>query len=968
MSKFDTHGGYFSPDNYIRINEGGTHDENPNGGVQMGVDPEGVPNMVEEDETVYDDYVFSDNIYVDDAMVEKHNLPAWAKGKLYSKVTDRLVEEAEERPMDPISRSGLEEMLGRLRDAQEEQKQIQQERELEDELSQLSPEELDQLEAMLAPGTDQDGGVVGELGEQGLPPEAVVGSAEPVQQMPVEEMPMMRDGGTLLRRFDGGGGLTDEQRQAIIDAGPILDGSGVRVPSLLELVLGPDNRIVRGVNAARDWMENSTFGRVAGVLLPSDATQAFAAPVAGIATDAANLAGKIADYGKDITAAEKELAALKKELEVAKKTKVGSADVITSNIDKAKERIKFAKREMGRLQKQLPKAQKAEKAVDAATETIEQTGRAGIGRRIAGAIFDPAGQILLRGWRPTSTAGKVIKTGVAGTADLGLYGAAANGVGSIIDAYKTPVGVSSEGLTPYTGYYSSEMPEDLNFDDEPTGNLKACGGKINRYPDGGWVDFLNALNNYTVSRNPGGVNGTYRIDRRFPLAGFSDIKALEDSDAYRNFTDYVLTNSDNENVRSYLRALDAGTAPSVEKLFDGDNLKSNWRDLYNARRYDQKGGIYHFSGNDITALPTLNPVLPELEPVIITDPTAGEINGTLLAPPVRIQQGVENGPVDMNYRLTNSPTDTTSGSATRNVSRSPYYSTFPRYAGALTAGALGLYNAAMPADEYTIPRINPVLPQGQLHLRDPRYNPLDEEQAVNTVLAANAGTNRQIMNSGLGPSVGATLLASDYNAGRNIGTARQTVWDTNNQSRNAVNAAHNQNASALAGFDYGQSRDRAQILNDAAYRNLYNDLTRQRLNYDAEGQKYAAIQSSLDSVAQALSGMGQENSILNALNSNTALYHWLSPNRVAAYKAGTNESKDGGFLRKKKTKIENEIEQQVRDLSEYGETLTKVERDERKKREAQQKIDNLWSPASPSELKRVFSGRKKKRIKICRSF
>ena len=903
MSKFDTHGGYFSPDNYIRINEGGTHEENPNGGVQMGVDPEGVPNMVEEDETVYDDYVFSDNITVDDAMVEKHNLPSWTKGKLYSKVTDRLVEEAEERPMDPISRSGLEEMLGRLRDAQEEQKQIQQERELEDELSQLSPEELDQLESMLVQGEEAP------VEEYPAAPEQMVDPTEPIEQMPVEAMPMMRNGGTLLRRFAGGGGITDDQRQAIIDAGPILDGSGARIPSLLELALGPDNRIVRGVNAARDWMENSTLGRVAGVLLPSDATQAFAAPVAGIATDAANLAGKIADYGKDITAAEKELAALKKELEVAKKTKVGSADVITSNIDKAKERIKFAKREMGRLQKQLPKAQKAEKAgeqaAEATTEAVEQAAnQRGVLGHAARTMIDPTyvgrriwNKTAGSDWRLPATMAGGLVGGIPATA---FWSGIGEGVSSVIDAYKTPVGVSSESVTPYTGYYSSEMPEDLNFDDEPTGNLKACGGKINRYPDGGWVDFLNALNNYTVSRNPGGVNGTYRIDRRFPLAGFSDIKALEDSDAYRNFTDYVLANSDNENVRSYLRALDAGTAPSVEKLFDGDNLKSNWRDLYNARRYDQKGGIYHFSGNDITALPTLNPVLPELEPVVITDPTAGEINGTLLAPPVRIQQGVENGPVDMNYRLTNSPTDTTNGSATRNVSRSPYYSTFPRYAGALTAGALGLYNAAMPADEYTIPRINPVLPQGQLHLRDPRYNPLDEEQAVNTVLTANAGTNRQIMNSGLGPSVGATLLASDYNAGRNIGTARQTVWDANNQSRNAVNAMHNQNASALAGFDYGQSRDRAQILNEAAYRNAYNDLTRQRLNYEAEGQKYAAIQSSLDSIAQALSGVGQENAVLNALNTNTALYHWLSPNRVAAYKAGTNESKDGGKLKKKK--------------------------------------------------------------------
>ena len=114
MSKFDTHGGYFAPDNYIRINEGGSHEENPNGGVQMGVDPQGIPNMVEEDETVYDDYVFSDNITVDEEMQEKHNLPKWSVGKLYSKVVDRLVDEASERGNDVISNSGLEVMLGRM--------------------------------------------------------------------------------------------------------------------------------------------------------------------------------------------------------------------------------------------------------------------------------------------------------------------------------------------------------------------------------------------------------------------------------------------------------------------------------------------------------------------------------------------------------------------------------------------------------------------------------------------------------------------------------------------------------------------------------------------------------------------------------------------------------------------------------------------------------------------------------------
>ncbi|MBQ3949495.1 MAG: hypothetical protein II661_03380, partial [Bacteroidales bacterium] len=135
MNKFNTQGGYFAPQGYLKVEAGGSHEENPNGGVQLGVDEQGVPNLLEEGEPVYDDYVYSDNITAEKEILEKHNIPAKYAGKLYSEVADAFVAEAEERPLDPISNSGLNAMLVRLADAQEEQKQIQQQRDLEAELS-----------------------------------------------------------------------------------------------------------------------------------------------------------------------------------------------------------------------------------------------------------------------------------------------------------------------------------------------------------------------------------------------------------------------------------------------------------------------------------------------------------------------------------------------------------------------------------------------------------------------------------------------------------------------------------------------------------------------------------------------------------------------------------------------------------------------------------------------------------------
>ena len=111
------------------IGNGGTHEENPMEGVQMGMDAEGTPNLVEEGEVIFDDYVFSDRMDVPNSMRSSLGL---SKGKdlTFAKAAKKLSKEAEERPNDPISKRGLMSSMTKLQQAQElirEQEQMKKE-------------------------------------------------------------------------------------------------------------------------------------------------------------------------------------------------------------------------------------------------------------------------------------------------------------------------------------------------------------------------------------------------------------------------------------------------------------------------------------------------------------------------------------------------------------------------------------------------------------------------------------------------------------------------------------------------------------------------------------------------------------------------------------------------------------------------------------------------------------------------
>lgn len=114
----NTQGGNFT-NGVTFIDEGGSHEENPYQGIQIGVDPEGAPNLVEQGEVVYDDYVFSDRMEIPDDIRKEYKL----RGKTFAKAAKSAQRESEERPNDPLSTKGLQAAMERIATAQEEARQ-----------------------------------------------------------------------------------------------------------------------------------------------------------------------------------------------------------------------------------------------------------------------------------------------------------------------------------------------------------------------------------------------------------------------------------------------------------------------------------------------------------------------------------------------------------------------------------------------------------------------------------------------------------------------------------------------------------------------------------------------------------------------------------------------------------------------------------------------------------------------------
>ena len=104
--------------NLVEFKNGGSHEENPLGGIPQGYNEDGALNLVEQGETKWKDYIFSDRNKLSNA--ERFGLPGILNNRTFSSAAKTIQKESKERPFDLISKRGLEKQMDYLISAQEE--------------------------------------------------------------------------------------------------------------------------------------------------------------------------------------------------------------------------------------------------------------------------------------------------------------------------------------------------------------------------------------------------------------------------------------------------------------------------------------------------------------------------------------------------------------------------------------------------------------------------------------------------------------------------------------------------------------------------------------------------------------------------------------------------------------------------------------------------------------------------------
>lgn len=989
MADFNTHGGYFAPAGYMKINEGGSHEENPNGGVQVGVDPQGVPNMLEEGEPVYKDFVFSDNIRAQEQFLVEAGLPKHFAGKLYSEIVDELFAEAEERPNDPISRNGLDAMLGRVAQAQEDQKAAEEEAALLEELKNMSPEEVAALEQQLAeqmaaekqPQMEPD--VPVEVGQEMMPQEAM---------MPEEQVQPMgyACGGRLFAR---GGDEDDPPYQAPLLFNPETGSAYVQGHAYAPVgEIGPAVVSAYGPNPVRDaiyagqqsFLEGagdiamdvaSLIPETAPLLAARDAYQAYkdfgegnvaggighmayasmgAGPfIRGVGRalkpfgrGVGRVASKIGNAIKKSPATLTEIADRKMMInEAANEARIAKANAANASEEAAN--INRELKEALKEQKLNPNDAALNQRVadlEAASARADAASRSATGKSVmahtkalvkdaAAFTVGPAYshvkvnkdiEMARESLKKAEDALAAAKKGKKATKDLQAAVDAAKAELEKAESFgnkfshtkwlKPVIGTSAAG---YGVLNAAE-----NNKEQKKQNALATGGIMNKFengtrygrtPDGQLVQIVDRTDGngttwqeYVPVQEAGNidaanivslpqVNVTYnRPAASAPHAFMIPYGAGFGGGVRGGLSGNVYAvNSGTANGTAFGggargNVYDLGILPEVPVYPPRTGSVSvggimpqaevvGYRGLSNESIPDattNEAVVYGYRRPQ-TGSSAIKPVGPatmsdeELDAII----KGRELGWQLPSLPnvVNGRAVTNSSPIGYKERLGDRSTNIESQEVVPGGSSKGLLRDFDtRLISPLIDTAMGIYNAAMPADHYENTPIRSALPTGRILLQDERYMPMDQNMVTNQMKAQSVATARALMNAGLGASSAAAINAADYLGELNLGNALSNVWQANNQERNRVIAANNQNAATRAQFYRDLDSQRAQILNNMAMINRQNALRISMLNNQAEQNKYNAIGASVNAVKKFFGDYGWEKMNRNMVNSNRA--------------------------------------------------------------------------------------------------
>lgn len=192
------------------FNNGGTHQENPLGGIPQGQNADGQQNLVEEGETKLDsaNYVFSDRLKLDKETAVELNIDKRHVGKTFADISKRYSTKDSFRDEDTIEMNDSKKNLETLMNAQE----VFKKKELANDLMMMQekhPEFMAQLtQQNQAPQQPSQEEMMAQqqMQQQMQPPMDPSMMQQGQEQMPQEGAPQMANGGSM---YAMGGGLGD---------------------------------------------------------------------------------------------------------------------------------------------------------------------------------------------------------------------------------------------------------------------------------------------------------------------------------------------------------------------------------------------------------------------------------------------------------------------------------------------------------------------------------------------------------------------------------------------------------------------------------------------------------------------------------------------------------------------------------------------------------------------------------------
>lgn len=251
-----------------QFNTGGTHSQNPLGGIPQGQGANGQMNTVEQGETKQGDFVYSDRIILTPKVIQEFGIPKSLAGKTVANATKIIDSKFKDRN-DKISVSTKNSMLAKLNQAQEtiksEQQQLAQAQESN---STMAPEDM--MGGQIPQGME-------EYGEQPGQP---------------DEQEQMAYGGYQNRMFLGG----DETTQGLDVLGGALGGYGQVATTGLSLgneMFGKSSIDDSGASDTVDTMQNGVTQALSGAAKGAKAGSMFGPIGTGVGAIVGGVSGLV---------------------------------------------------------------------------------------------------------------------------------------------------------------------------------------------------------------------------------------------------------------------------------------------------------------------------------------------------------------------------------------------------------------------------------------------------------------------------------------------------------------------------------------------------------------------------------------------------------------------------------------------------------------------------------------------------